>query len=255
MTGGVNMNLVPKDGGNRCAAASSSPSRPSSWQGDNLTDELSRSACAGVDKIANFYEFNVEQGGPILRDKLWFFGAFRKAQYDKPIANTFVPPANANVPAFVPAVHRRRRAAASRASRDEKMDNPVVRLTWQMSRAQQVRGLHGPRPAPARPRDELADRSEHGVGGLEHADLRDRLGQVDLDGVVDGSCSRTASRSTASATTTCISPASSPTAARAAWYRNVRKNDTSTGPAVERVERAARQLSRPLQPASRPRPT
>ena len=43
----------------------------------------------GVDKIDHFEEFNIEQGGPIIKNKLWFFGAFRQAYYDKPIANTF----------------------------------------------------------------------------------------------------------------------------------------------------------------------
>ena len=43
----------------------------------------------GVDKIDHFEEFNIEQGGPIMKNKLWFFGAFRQAYYDKPIANTF----------------------------------------------------------------------------------------------------------------------------------------------------------------------
>mgnify|MGYP006171301847 CR=1 FL=1 len=40
-------------------------------------------------------------GGPILRDKLWFFGAYRKARYDKPVANTFNLPSG---PCGVPSV-------------------------------------------------------------------------------------------------------------------------------------------------------
>ena len=65
------------------------------------------------------------------------------------------------------------------------MDNPVVRLTWQVSernkfavymdRALRLRG-HAMG---------VADRSAHRVGDLEHADVRDRLGQVDLDAVVE----------------------------------------------------------------------
>ena len=43
---------------------------------------------------------------------------------------------------------------------------------------------------------------------LEHADLRDRLGEVDLDAVVEAAARESAPRSTASATTTSISPAS-----------------------------------------------
>src|SRR5215468_1351458 len=95
ITGGVNMNLVPKDGGNRFMGAMKYAKSPKQWQGDNLTPELRAKGISAVDKIDNFYEFNVEEGGPILKDRLWFFGAFRRAHYDKPIANTFYVPANA----------------------------------------------------------------------------------------------------------------------------------------------------------------
>ena len=87
------------------------------WQGDNLTDDLRALNVTAVDKIDNFYEWNVEQGGPIVRNKLWFFGAFRRAKYDQPIANTFYTPGerarsrSASAPARSPA------PAASRASR------------------------------------------------------------------------------------------------------------------------------------------
>ena len=37
ITGGVNMNLVPKDGGNRFAGALKYAKSPKQWQGDNLT--------------------------------------------------------------------------------------------------------------------------------------------------------------------------------------------------------------------------
>ena len=90
-----------------------------------------------VDSISNFYEINVEQGGPILRNKLWFFGAFRKAQYDKPIANTY------NTPEGVPFPVGYRQCSTGaiecdQGISDEKMDNPVVRLTWQMSERNKV---------------------------------------------------------------------------------------------------------------------
>src|SRR3954470_1934347 len=132
ITGGITMNLVPKDGGNRFAGALKYGKSPASWQGDNLTPRLSALGVKAVDKISNFYEVNIEQGGPIMKDKLWFFGAFRNAHYDKPIANSFVTPPGANVPAtfktcLTPG------ASCEQGVSDEKMDNPVVRLTWQVS--------------------------------------------------------------------------------------------------------------------------
>src|SRR4051794_4128598 len=98
LVGGLTMNLVPKDGGNRFAGAMKFAKPPARWQGDNLTPALVALNVTAVDKISNFYEFNVEEGGPIVKDKLWFFGAFRSAHYDKPIANTFVVPTNVAFP-------------------------------------------------------------------------------------------------------------------------------------------------------------
>jgi len=132
ITGGITMNLVPKDGGNRFAGAMKYGKSPSSWQGDNLTPRLQALGVKAVDKISNFYEFNIEQGGPIMKDKLWFFGAFRRAHYDKPIANTFDLPAGANIPKAFNACLANPSSCEQGVS-DEKMDNPVVRLTWQVS--------------------------------------------------------------------------------------------------------------------------
>ena len=132
LTGGVNMNLIPKDGGNQWRGAFKGYKSPAAWQGDNFTDELRAMGVTGVDKISNFYEWNVEQGGPIIRNKLWVFGAFRKARYDRPIANTFIIPAGQNVPQAFAACQRNPDSCEQGIS-DEKMDNPVVRFTWQMS--------------------------------------------------------------------------------------------------------------------------
>jgi Carboxypeptidase regulatory-like domain/TonB-dependent Receptor Plug Domain len=132
LTGGVNMNLVPKDGGNQFHGGVKYAKSPSDWQGNNLTDSLKAQNVTGVDRISHFEEFNIEQGGPIVKNKLWFFGAFRRAYYDKPIANTFVTPAGVPFPV---GFNQCATGAASceQGISDEKMSNPVARLTWQAS--------------------------------------------------------------------------------------------------------------------------
>jgi len=132
IVGGINMNLVPKDGGNKFAGALKYGKSPASWQGDNLTDRLKALGVSAVDKISNFYEFNIEEGGPIVKNKLWFFGAFRNAHYDKPIANTFNVPAGANIPAYFKSCLATPGSCEQGIS-DEKMSNPVARFTWQIS--------------------------------------------------------------------------------------------------------------------------
>jgi hypothetical protein len=132
LTGGVNMNLIPKDGGNQFRGGAKGFKSPKGWQGNNLTDDLRSLGVSAVDKIDNFYEWNVEQGGPILRNKLWFFGAFRRAKYDRPIANTFYTPAGVSFPVGFQQC-RTGAADCEQGISDEKMNNPVVRLTWQVS--------------------------------------------------------------------------------------------------------------------------
>ncbi len=132
VTGGLNMNLVPKDGGNQFKGGAKITRSPASWQGNNLTDALRSRGVGGVDRIANFNEWNVEQGGPLMKDTLWFYGAFRHARYDKPIANTFVTPANLSYPVAYEQC-RTGVIACEQGISDEKMANPVFRLTWQVS--------------------------------------------------------------------------------------------------------------------------
>ena len=94
------MNLIPKDGGQPVPRRVQGVQVAGVGEGDNLTDDLKAMGVSGVDRISNFYEWNVEQGGPIVKNKLWFYGAFRKARYDRPIANTFIIPASTSLHAF-----------------------------------------------------------------------------------------------------------------------------------------------------------
>ena len=132
LVGGLTMNLVPKDGGNRFMGALKYAKPPASWQGDNLTPRLQALGVTAVDKISNFYEFNVEQGGPIVKDRVWFFAALRNAHYDKPIANTYVVPKNVPFPVGFQQCSTGA-VSCDQGVSDEKMTNPVARFTWQAS--------------------------------------------------------------------------------------------------------------------------
>jgi hypothetical protein len=48
-TGGVTLNLVPKDGGNRFSGGFKAAKSPASWQGDNLSDDLISRGVRAVD--------------------------------------------------------------------------------------------------------------------------------------------------------------------------------------------------------------
>jgi hypothetical protein len=74
---GFTVNFVPKDGGNTFAFAGSGVFANDALQSDNLTDELrSRGLITGT-KVLKSYDAVVTLGGPLRRDRLWFFAASR----------------------------------------------------------------------------------------------------------------------------------------------------------------------------------
>ena len=227
LTGGVNMNLIPKDGGNQFRGGFKGFKSPSGWQGNNLTDNLRSLGVTGVDKISNFFEWNVEQGGPIVKNKVWFFGAFRKARYDRPIANTFIIPSGQNVPqAF--AACRANPDSCEQGVSDEKMDNPVVRLTWQASERNKV----------AVYMDRALRLRGHAMGALTDQNTASVIWNTPT--FATGSIKWTSTLSSKVLLEMGLSgnrerydnlyqPGILAERNTADWYRNVRKNDTSTG--------------------------
>ena len=76
-TGGVQMNIVPKDGGNTFSGSFSTSHSSPSWQADNLTDELRSRGLSFSSSLKRHYDTGGALGGPIMRDRLWFFNAYR----------------------------------------------------------------------------------------------------------------------------------------------------------------------------------
>src|SRR5438034_9271023 len=76
--GGVKINMIPREGGNRFSGSAFIGGTDGSWQGDNVTDELRARGLKGGNYITHIYDYNFGFGGPIKKDKLWFFGSYRK---------------------------------------------------------------------------------------------------------------------------------------------------------------------------------
>ena len=88
---GVYMNMVTKSGGNRFASDHNFYFMNDSLQGDNIDDDLrtrlglasgGQTGAAG-NPIDISYDWSSTLGGPIKRDKLWFFGATRRWRLDQ----------------------------------------------------------------------------------------------------------------------------------------------------------------------------
>ncbi len=126
--GGVRVNIVPRDGGNEFHGSFFGAWSDGAWQSDNLTSELRALGVRNVDKIDKIWDFNFGLGGPILKDKLWFYGSARHWGVYAPVTNTFVVPAGANVFACQSGA-----IACDQGIDDQQIKSAVVRLTWQVS--------------------------------------------------------------------------------------------------------------------------
>ena len=76
-TGGVYMNIVPKNGGNTFRTTLAVNGTGSGLQSSNLTDELRQRGVATPPKVKKVYDAGGGVGGPIMKDRLWFFTAHR----------------------------------------------------------------------------------------------------------------------------------------------------------------------------------
>ena len=76
-TGGVRINLVPREGGNVYSGTFYVWGANSSFQGTNYTPELKQRGLGNPDRLLSSYDVNPGFGGPLLRDKLWFYSAAR----------------------------------------------------------------------------------------------------------------------------------------------------------------------------------
>jgi hypothetical protein len=78
--GGPVMNLVPRAGGNSFRGQGFINNAGDWSRGNNLNDELRAVGITETPGIINSYDANVSYGGPLKRDRLWFFGSYRSLE-------------------------------------------------------------------------------------------------------------------------------------------------------------------------------
>jgi Carboxypeptidase regulatory-like domain len=75
--GGPVMNLVPKSGGNNFAGTAFYNGAGEWSRGDNLTPELRAIGINQTPGIIQSWDASGSYGGPIMKDRLWFYGTYR----------------------------------------------------------------------------------------------------------------------------------------------------------------------------------
>jgi Carboxypeptidase regulatory-like domain/TonB-dependent Receptor Plug Domain len=75
-TGGVGINFVTRSGTNRFKGSGRLYNTNDKFESDNVTPEIKESGAGSGAPIQNINDIGVEAGGPIMRDKLWFWGSY-----------------------------------------------------------------------------------------------------------------------------------------------------------------------------------
>jgi hypothetical protein len=88
--GGLRINLIPKEGGNSFRGSVFATGVNSAWQGSNLTDELRGRGLPDPNEMKQAYDINPSIGGPIVQDKLWFYGSARWQDNQNYVAGLYV---------------------------------------------------------------------------------------------------------------------------------------------------------------------
>ena len=131
---GLRSNIIPKDGGNIFTGYFFGAFTNHDLQTNNLTSDLVARGLTSVDRVNYIYDINPAAGGPIAKDRLWFYTSYRNWKTEQFAAGLYY---NAStIPqAYVPDTSK----PAYEGDRDQ---NASLRLTWQMSSKSKVNLQH-----------------------------------------------------------------------------------------------------------------
>jgi hypothetical protein len=119
-SGGMRVNAIPKDGGNTASGSIFIGGSDGNWQADNINDYLKSQAITSANGIVHIQNFNASLGGPVKKDKIWFFAAVRHISTDETVANT---------PLFLVAPN----GDFIRSILDQYIRDGLARVTWQVN--------------------------------------------------------------------------------------------------------------------------
>ena len=123
---GLVMNLVPKTGGNTISGAIYFSGTGEKLQSDNFTQEIKDAGLAAPTPYTKVYDLNAAFGGPITKDRVWYFVNARTQGSTRTIANIFY-----NTNAGDPAKWTYAPDSSRPAYSDRTWENVSGRITWQ----------------------------------------------------------------------------------------------------------------------------
>ena len=122
--GGVRINMIPRDGGNDFSGDVHFSGMISDWQADNITDDLRAIGATTPTSTENMFDFNPAFGGPLVRDRLWFYVSGR-------VNHAKLGPAGASFFSPDPETGQLLPDSSRPGFNNTATDNISFRLTWQ----------------------------------------------------------------------------------------------------------------------------
>src|SRR5688572_26424393 len=127
-TAGLTMNIVPRQGGNSMSGLMFVSGYSEGMLADNFTDELRARGTTQPTPVVRVYDVNAAVGGPIVRDRLWYYFSARAQGSTQNITNVWYNnnAGNASSWLYSPDFDRP-------AYYDRTWENYTPRITWQAS--------------------------------------------------------------------------------------------------------------------------
>ena len=120
---GVQSQFITKSGGNQFSGEYYLDWYNNALQGSNIPDDvIARGIRKGSNEIDRYYDTAVNVGGPIIKDKLWWFGTYRQ-QFNAVAQPNF-------------------RGALEGLTSDTKLWNPIGKLTYKVNQNNKIIGYY-----------------------------------------------------------------------------------------------------------------
>jgi hypothetical protein len=140
--GGVRVNMVPREGGNTFHGSAFGNYTYGGWQAQNLRSNLAgdlsvnpSNTLTNVSVIKKIWDFNPSFGGPIKKDKLWFYFTFRHWGVNKTVADSYY---NSLGPTSIQYVADTTRPGID----DGHIVSGAIRLSWQITKKDKLTVYH-----------------------------------------------------------------------------------------------------------------
>ena len=135
-TGGIRINFVPRDGGNTFANSTFFTFSNGGMQGSNFTQRLKDAGLGTPNAVKHNYDLNESFGGPLRRDRVWFWFSTRYNEVEN-YAAVFV-----NKNAFDATKWLYEPDTSQRGINKGRSFNNSLRMTWQASPRNKIAGTY-----------------------------------------------------------------------------------------------------------------